>query len=186
MAWTSSWSWPTSSCTELGRRDISFTLIGSGDCFDDLVALSDRLELSDFVTFTGRIPDAEVSRNPVHGRRGYLAGSQEPVERSLHDEQDHGVHGVRHCPSSPSISARPASRLAMPAVYATPNDVGELAQLLVDLVDDEPRRRAMGMAGTRAGRAGAGMGASGSSLRGRLRAAHRRLHDVAFPSTAGA
>ena len=45
----------------LGRRDISFTLIGSGDCFDDLVALSDRLDLSDFVTFTGRIPDADVS-----------------------------------------------------------------------------------------------------------------------------
>ena len=45
---------------QLGRRDISFTLIGSGDCFNDLVALSDRLDLSDFVTFTGRIPDAEV------------------------------------------------------------------------------------------------------------------------------
>ena len=33
------------------------------------------------------------------------------------------------------------------AVYATPNDVDELAQLLVDLVDDEPRRRSMGAAG---------------------------------------
>jgi asparagine synthase (glutamine-hydrolysing) len=33
------------------------------------------------------------------------------------------------------------------AVYATPNDVSELAQLLVDLMDDEPRRREMGMAG---------------------------------------
>jgi glycosyltransferase involved in cell wall biosynthesis len=33
------------------------------------------------------------------------------------------------------------------AVYATPNDVGELAQLLVDLIDDEPRRREMGTVG---------------------------------------
>ncbi len=33
------------------------------------------------------------------------------------------------------------------AVYATPNDVEELATLLVDLVDDEPRRRTMGRAG---------------------------------------
>ncbi len=33
------------------------------------------------------------------------------------------------------------------AVYATPNDVGELARLLVELIDDEPRRRAMGRAG---------------------------------------
>jgi glycosyltransferase involved in cell wall biosynthesis len=33
------------------------------------------------------------------------------------------------------------------AVYATPNDVCELAQLLIDLVDDKPRRRSMGMVG---------------------------------------
>ena len=33
------------------------------------------------------------------------------------------------------------------AVYATPNDVDELARLLVDLIDDEPRRNAMGVAG---------------------------------------
>ena len=46
---------------QLGRRDISFTLIGAGDCFDDLVALRDRLDLAEWVTFTGRIPDAEVA-----------------------------------------------------------------------------------------------------------------------------
>ena len=33
------------------------------------------------------------------------------------------------------------------AVYATPNEVGELARSLVDLIDDEPRRRSMGAAG---------------------------------------
>ena len=33
--------------------------------------------------------------------------------------------------------------------YATPNDVEELAPLLIDLVDDEPRRRSMGSAGRR-------------------------------------
>ena len=44
----------------LKRTDISFTLIGSGDCFDELVALRDRLELGDFVEFTGRIPDEAV------------------------------------------------------------------------------------------------------------------------------
>jgi glycosyltransferase involved in cell wall biosynthesis len=32
-------------------------------------------------------------------------------------------------------------------VYATPNDVDELARLLVELVDDEPRRKSMGLAG---------------------------------------
>jgi glycosyltransferase involved in cell wall biosynthesis len=45
----------------LGRHDIGFTLIGSGDSYDDLVALSGRLGLTDYVTFTGRIPDADVA-----------------------------------------------------------------------------------------------------------------------------
>ncbi len=130
----------------LGRRDIAFTLIGSGDCFDDLVALSHRLNLSDFVTFTGRIPDSEVSailstadvgispdpKNPLNDlstmnkTMEYMAFALPVVAFDLHETR---------------ISAGDA------AVYATPNDVAELAQLLIDLVDDEPRRRSMGNAG---------------------------------------
>ena len=45
----------------MGRRDIGFVLIGSGDCFDELVAMRDRLGLTDFVEFTGRIPDERVA-----------------------------------------------------------------------------------------------------------------------------
>ena len=57
------------------------------------------------------------------------------------------------------------------AVYATPNDVEELAKLLVDLVDDEPRRRIDGTGRPGTDRTGAGVGASSSSLRRRLREA---------------
>ena len=45
---------------KLGRDDIAFTLIGSGDCFDDLVALRDELGLAGHVEFTGRAPDELV------------------------------------------------------------------------------------------------------------------------------
>jgi asparagine synthase (glutamine-hydrolysing) len=34
-------------------------------------------------------------------------------------------------------------------IYATPNDVEEMARLFVELIDDEPRRHAMGAAGRR-------------------------------------
>ncbi len=34
-------------------------------------------------------------------------------------------------------------------VYATPNDIEEMARLLVELIDDESRRRDMGAAGRR-------------------------------------
>ncbi len=131
---------------DLGRRDIGFTLIGSGDCFDDLVALSQRLDLSEFVTFTGRAPDAEVAailstadvgispdpKNPLNDvstmnkTMEYMAFSLPVVAFDLRETR---------------FSAGDA------AVYATPNDVGEMAQLLVDLIDDEPRRHQMGSFG---------------------------------------
>jgi len=56
------------------------------------------------------------------------------------------------------------------AVYATPNDVEEMAQLLVDLIDDEPRRRSMGRrGGLESNRSW--HGTSGSALRRRVREA---------------
>ena len=42
----------------LGRTDISFTLMGGGDCYADLVAERDRLGLQDYVELPGRVPDA--------------------------------------------------------------------------------------------------------------------------------
>ena len=130
----------------LGRRDISFTLIGSGDCFDELVEQSRRLGLTDFVTFTGRIPDGDVSailstadvgispdpKNPLNDvstmnkTMEYMAFALPVVAFDLHETR---------------VSAGDA------AVYATPNDVNEFAELLVDLVDDEFRRFTMGLAG---------------------------------------
>ena len=65
---------------EFGRDDIAFTLIGSGDCFDELVALRDSLGLAGAVEFTGRAPDELVDQHPVH--RGYRAvpGPQESAQ----------------------------------------------------------------------------------------------------------
>jgi glycosyltransferase involved in cell wall biosynthesis len=45
---------------KLGRDDIAFTLIGSWDCFNDLVALRDEFGLAGHVEFTGRTPDELV------------------------------------------------------------------------------------------------------------------------------
>lgn len=45
---------------KLERKDIQFSLIGSGPCFDDLVKLTSDLELNEYVNFTGRVSDAEL------------------------------------------------------------------------------------------------------------------------------
>ena len=130
----------------LGRRDISFTLIGSGDCFDDLVEQSHRLNLTDFVTFTGRIPDGDVSAILSSADVGISPDPKNPLNdvSTMNKTMEYMAFAlpvVAFDFRETRISAGDA------AVYATPNDVGDFAQLLVDLVDDEPRRFTMGLAG---------------------------------------
>ena len=80
---------------KLGRSDIAFTLIGSGDCFDELVALRDELNLAGHVEFTGRAPDELVGAHHLHRRRGPVARPEESAQRRVHHEQDDGVHVLR-------------------------------------------------------------------------------------------
>ncbi len=130
----------------LGRHDIGFTLIGSGDCYDELVALSHRLGLTDYVTFTGRIPDADVAAILSTADVGISPDPKNPLNdvSTMNKTMEYMAFElpvVAFDLWETRISASEA------AVYATPNDVEELATLLVDLVDDEPRRRSMGRAG---------------------------------------
>ena len=131
---------------QLGRRDISFTLIGAGDCFDDLVALRDRLDLAEWVTFTGRIPDAEVAAILSTADLGISPDPKNPLNdlSTMNKTMEYMAFGlpvVAFDLRETRVSAGDAG------VYARPNDVGELAQLLVELMDDESLRRAMGAAG---------------------------------------
>ena len=131
---------------QLCRRDIGFTLIGAGDCFDDLVAQRDRLGLSEFVTFTGRISDAEVSEILSTADVGISPDPKNPLNdlSTMNKTMEYMAFGlpvVAFDLRETRVSAGNAG------VYATPNDVGDLARLLVALVDDEPVRRAMGTAG---------------------------------------
>ena len=44
----------------LGRRDIHFGLVGGGTSVEEMKQLARELDVADFVTFTGRVPDAEM------------------------------------------------------------------------------------------------------------------------------
>ncbi len=130
----------------LGRHDISFTLIGSGDCFEDLVEQSRRLDLTDYVSFTGRIPDAEVSAILSTADVGISPDPKNPLNdvSTMNKTMEYMAFAlpvVAFDLRETRVSAGDA------AVYASPNDVGEFARLLVDLIDDEPRRFTMGLAG---------------------------------------
>jgi glycosyltransferase involved in cell wall biosynthesis len=47
---------------DMRTDDWHAAFVGSGDCFEEMCALSEQLGLDDHVTFTGRIPDPELLR----------------------------------------------------------------------------------------------------------------------------
>jgi glycosyltransferase involved in cell wall biosynthesis len=126
-----------------GRRDIAYTLIGSGDSFEELQALTRELELTEVVEFTGRVPDAEVERilatsdvcvcpdpmNPLNDVSTmnkvleYMACGRPIVAYDLREHRYSAAEG---------------------ALYAEPNRPEELAARIAELLDDPARRASMG------------------------------------------
>ena len=47
---------------DLGRTDVHCIFMGAGDCYDEMIELSQRLGIDDFVEFPGRVPDEYVVR----------------------------------------------------------------------------------------------------------------------------
>jgi glycosyltransferase involved in cell wall biosynthesis len=130
----------------LQRQDVSFTLIGSGDCFNDLIELRDRLNLADFVEFTGRVPDETVTAILSSADVGISPDPKNPLNdlSTMNKTMEYMAFAL---PVVAFDLLETRASAAEAGVYATPNDVEELATLLLDLIDDEPRRRRMGTAG---------------------------------------
>ncbi len=152
---------------ELGRDDIAFTLIGSGDCFADLVALRDELGLADHVEFTGRAPDELVSRILSTADVGLSPDPKNPLNdvSTMNKSMEYMAFElpvVAFDLRETRVSAGDA------AVYVTPNDVREYAEAIVKLMDDEPKRTRLGRLGRDRVRAGAGLVPPGACLSGRV------------------
>jgi len=131
---------------ELGRDDIAFTLIGKGDCFDELVALRDQLGLGGHVEFTGRAPDSQVAAIMSSADAGLCPDPKNPLNdvSTMNKTMEYMAYElpvVAFDLRETRVSAGDA------AVYVTPNDVREYAKAIVDLIDDEPRRVKLGKTG---------------------------------------
>jgi glycosyltransferase involved in cell wall biosynthesis len=133
---------------ELKRDDIQFGLVGGGTSLEEMKALARELEVEDFVTFTGRVPDADllamlntadVCVNPDVAN----AMNDKSTMNKIMEYMALGKPIVQFDLAEGRFSARDAS------LYARPNDCADLAAKIVELVDDPERRAAMGAFGRR-------------------------------------
>ncbi|WP_447153487.1 glycosyltransferase family 4 protein [Nakamurella sp. GG22] len=130
----------------LNRTDFHAVFIGSGDSFDDLVALSYELGIQDIVEFTGRVPDAVVHLYLSTADVCLAPDPKNPLNdvSTMNKIVEYMAMG-RPVVSFDLTEARVSAGDA--AVYATPNDEREFACLVGELLDDPDRRRAMGRIG---------------------------------------
>jgi glycosyltransferase involved in cell wall biosynthesis len=131
---------------ELGRDDIAFTLIGSGDCFTELVALRDELGLAGHVEFTGRAPDELVTRILSTADVGLSPDPKNPLN-DLSTMNKSMEYMAFELPVVAFDLRETRVSVADAGVYVRPNDIREYAQAIVELMDDEPKRAELGKIG---------------------------------------
>ena len=131
---------------ELGRDDVAFTLIGSGDSFDELVALRDELGLAGHVEFTGRAPDELVTRILSTADVGLSPDPKNPLNdvSTMNKSMEYMAFEL---PVVAFDLHETRVSVADAGVYVRPNDVREYAQAIVELMDDEAKRAELGKLG---------------------------------------
>jgi glycosyltransferase involved in cell wall biosynthesis len=131
---------------ELGRDDISFTLIGSGDCYDELRALCEELDLDDYVEFTGRAPDDVVSAVLSTADIALSPDPKNPLNdvSTMNKTMEYMAFELPVV-AFDLVETRASAESA--AVYVEPNDVDRYADAIVELLEDPVRREQMGTFG---------------------------------------
>jgi glycosyltransferase involved in cell wall biosynthesis len=131
---------------ELGRTDVTFTFMGGGDSHADLVALRDQLNLQDYVELPGRVPDSTV----IDVLSTADVGLSPDPKNALNDVSTMNKTLEYMAFELPVVAfdlkeTRVSAENA--ACYVPDGDIPGYAKALVDLLDDEPRRAAMGAIG---------------------------------------
>lgn len=128
------------------RHDVHFGLVGGGPELEHLEARARELGITDYVTFTGRVPDrellemlntADVCVNPDE----YNEMNDKSTMNKIMEYMALGKPIVQFDLAEGRFSAQRAS------LYARPNDAADLADKIVELLDDPERREKMGVYG---------------------------------------
>ncbi len=130
----------------MGRRDISFTLMGNGDERPHLLAECDRLGLNDYVDLPGRVSDDVVAAVLSTADVGLSPDPLNPLNdvstmNKTMEYMSFGLPVLAFDLRETRVSAQDAAR------YVTPNEVEEYAMSIVELVDDPTARSRMAEVG---------------------------------------
>ena len=131
---------------DIGREDVSFTFMGAGDCYDEIVALRDTLGLQDYVELPGRVPDETVIDVLSTADAGLSPDPKNPLNdvstmNKTLEYMAFGMPVVAFDLKETRVSANGAG------CYVTSGDVAAYARALVALLDDAEKREDMGREG---------------------------------------
>ena len=128
---------------KLGRSDVHFGLVGGGTSLDEMKQLAKELNIAEYVTFTGRVPDqdmlemlntADVCVNPDVDNEM----NDKSTMNKIMEYMALGKPIVQFELTEGRYSARDAS------LYAEGNNIVDLADKIVALLGDELLRKKMG------------------------------------------
>jgi len=128
---------------EKKRTDVHFGLVGGGTSLEEMQALAVSLEVADYVTFTGRVPDdemlamlntADVCVNPDVANEM----NDKSTMNKIMEYMALGKPVVQFDLTEGRFSAREAS------LYARGNDVADMAEKILYLLDRPELRAKMG------------------------------------------
>jgi glycosyltransferase involved in cell wall biosynthesis len=131
---------------DMGRTDVQFGLVGGGTSLEEMKRLAAELGVAEHVTFTGRVPDADlldmlntadVCVNPDVANEM----NDKSTMNKIMEYMALGKPIVQFDLTEGRFSAQEAS------LYATKNDAQDLARKIVELLDDPERRERMGAFG---------------------------------------
>jgi glycosyltransferase involved in cell wall biosynthesis len=131
---------------ERERTDIQFVLVGGGGVTAEMEELSRKIGVAEYVTFTGRVPDvellevlntADVCVNPDP----YTEMNDKSTMNKIMEYMSLGKPIVQFDLAEGRFSAGEAS------LYARRDDPADLADKLLELIDDPEKRAEMGCRG---------------------------------------
>jgi glycosyltransferase involved in cell wall biosynthesis len=131
---------------QLKRTDIHFGLVGGGTELESMVDYAEKLNISEFVTFTGRVSDEEMLRmlNTADICANPDVANEMNDKSTMNKVMEYMALGkpiVQFDLTEGRYSAQEAS------LYAKKNDEKDFALKIVQLIDDSKLRKKMGTYG---------------------------------------